>query len=66
MLSRALDDAWRSLQHTGLGFKPRGYAEATREKMAKRIIEMAALGERDPTRLRDDALAYLANRSLPN
>jgi hypothetical protein len=64
VLSRALDDAWRSLQHTGVYFKSRHHAEATREKLAKRIIEVAALGERDPTRLRDDALANLAQSKL--
>jgi hypothetical protein len=63
-LASALDGAWRSLQNTGVYFKSRGHAEATRERLARRIIEMAKLGERDPNRLRDDALADLARSNL--
>jgi len=37
---------------------------ATRERLALRIIEIAQLGERDPNRLRDDALLYLARTNL--
>lgn len=64
VLAQALDDAWRSLQHTGVYVKSRAHAEATRAKLAKCIIEMAALGERDPARLRDEALAGLAESKL--
>jgi hypothetical protein len=64
VLSKALDDAWRSLQHTGVYFTSRGHAEATRESLAKYIIEAAALGERDPTCLRDDALLNLSKSKL--
>jgi hypothetical protein len=64
VLVAALDDAWRSLQRSGVYFKSGGHAQATREKLARRIIEMAKLGERDPTRLRDDALYYLAQSNL--
>jgi hypothetical protein len=46
----AVQDSGASVEH----------AEATRELLALRIIEMAQLGERDPHRLRDDALFYLA------
>jgi hypothetical protein len=63
-LSKALDEAWRSLQHTGVYFTSRAHVEATREKLAKRIIKMAAQGERDPTRLREDALENLARSKL--
>jgi hypothetical protein len=38
--------------------------EATRELLALRIIEIAQLGERDPARLRDDALPYVARTNL--
>jgi hypothetical protein len=41
------------------------YKNATREVLALRIIEIAQLGERDPDRLRDDALLYLAKRLWP-
>jgi hypothetical protein len=60
VLGDALDGAWRSLQTTGVYFTSRGHAEATREKLALRIIEMATHGERDVARLRDEALQYLA------
>jgi hypothetical protein len=43
---------------------PSGHAEATRELLALRIIEIAQLGERDRSRLRDDVLAYLARTNL--
>jgi hypothetical protein len=64
VLAAALDDAWRSLQKSGAYFKSRGHADATRERLAIRIIEMAKLGERDPARLRDDALLDLAQSNL--
>ncbi len=60
ILSNALDQAWRSLQTTGADFRSRGQAEAAREALARRIMEMAKLGERDGPRLRDDALHHLA------
>jgi hypothetical protein len=60
VLTDALDEAWRSLQTTGFYFRSRGQAEATRETLARRILEMAKLGERDRLRLRDDALDHLA------
>jgi hypothetical protein len=34
------------------------------ELLVLRIIEIAQLGERDPARLRDDALLYLARTNL--
>ena len=64
ILSEALADAWRSLQTTGVYFTSRAQAEATREKLAMRIIEMAERGERDPHRLRADALEHLAQSNL--
>jgi len=36
-------------------------AASTRELLTKRIIETARQGERDPIRLVDDALSYVAN-----
>jgi hypothetical protein len=44
VLAAALDDAWRSLQKSGVYFTSRGHAEATRERLALRIIEMAKVG----------------------
>ena len=41
-----------------------GHAEAARELLALRIIEIAQLSERDSARLRDNALAYLTRTNL--
>jgi hypothetical protein len=62
ILSAAYDEAWRSLQKSGIYFTCRE-AEAARERLAQRIIENAKGGERDPGRLRDDALLDLARSS---
>jgi hypothetical protein len=64
ILNEALTDAWRSLQATGVYFTSQGQAEATQEKLATRIIEMAERGERDPHRLRAGALEHLAQSNL--
>jgi hypothetical protein len=55
-LGTAFDEAWRSLQNSGVYFTSAHMAEATREGLARRIIESAKGGERDPGRLRDNAL----------
>jgi hypothetical protein len=59
ILSTAYDEAWRSLQKSGTYFTSSREAEAARERLAQRIIENAKGGERDPCRLRDDALLDL-------
>jgi hypothetical protein len=51
----AFDDATRELHD-------RGQPAIVREVLARRIIEAAKLGERDPKRLRDIALAGLPPR----
>ena len=55
----AFNAAWDSL--TGAADYCGGTAESAREVLAMRIIETAQAGERNVTRLRDDALAHLAN-----
>lgn len=40
---------------------PQASTDAERELIAKRILGTAALGERDPAKMRDDALAYVAD-----
>jgi hypothetical protein len=60
ILSDAFEDAWQSLQTTGTTFHLDGQADQTREILARCIIEMAKLGERDQRKLRDAALAHLA------
>jgi hypothetical protein len=48
----------------GGSFPSEAHANATRELLALRIIDIAQLGERDPARLRDDALLYLKRTNL--
>ena len=56
ILDSALDGAWRTVQgQTQLN----GNAEAARMVLAKHIVDMAAMGERDHQRLVDGALARL-------
>ena len=60
VLTDAFDQAWKAVEQSGVCFASNAYKNATREVLALRIIEIAQLGERDPNRLRDDALLYLA------
>ena len=53
------------MQASGDIFSSQFTAEWAREKVAKRIINMAKRGERDPDRLSYDALEYLAQRVAP-
>jgi hypothetical protein len=64
ILTSALDEAWQSLQAGGVDFSSRAQADAARESLALRIIEMAKLGERDQRRLSKDALVHLARSGL--
>jgi hypothetical protein len=60
MLSDAYEGAWQSLHATGTTFHLDGQEEHTSEILARSIIAVAKLGERDHRRLRDAALAHLA------
>jgi hypothetical protein len=51
--------AWRKVEQSGSKFASPGYMRAAQEIIAKRIIEMAQRGERDPSELAEDAVAYL-------
>jgi hypothetical protein len=64
ILVDAFDQAWKTVHHSGAPFGSEGHVNATREQLALRIIEIAQLGERDPNRLRDDALLYLTRTNL--
>ena len=66
ILVDAFEQAWKAVQASGAPFTPEGHMNATRERLALRIIEIAQVGERDPNRLRDDALLYLARTNLKN
>ena len=64
VLTDAFDQPWKAVEESGVCFASDTYKNATREVVALRIIEIAQLGERDPNRLRDDALLYLARTNL--
>src|SRR6266540_1278145 len=61
ILTAAYDTAWQMLKTSGNVLAADYRAASTRELLAKRIIETARFGERNPIRLVDDALSYLAN-----
>jgi hypothetical protein len=63
ILTGVFDEAWKAVQASGTAFTLNGEAEAAREIIARRIIALALLGERDHVRLREDALLYLARRN---
>ena len=58
ILAATFDQAWKAVEESGAHFASKEHAITTRELLALRIIEIAQLGERDPNRLRDDALLY--------
>lgn len=64
--SAAFDDAWQTLQTNKFGVAASDRAAATREILARHIIEMASLGERDQRRLRESSLHHLADVTSRN
>jgi hypothetical protein len=64
ILSDAFQDAWQSLHTTGTTLHLGGQEEQTSEMLIRCIIELAKLGERDRHRLRDAALAHLAEANV--
>jgi hypothetical protein len=60
VLASALDDAWSRIEKSGSPFARPAYSRAMREVIAKRIIEVAQQGVRDPRRLADDAVRFLS------
>jgi hypothetical protein len=66
-LVAAFDKAWESVQASGAIFDTDTKVESARAILAKHIIEAAKHGERDRGRLRDGAVAALAQslRSVP-
>jgi hypothetical protein len=59
-LVAAYEDAWRKVEQSGSTFASPRYRRAAQEIIAKRIIDMAQLGEIESQRLADDAVTYLA------
>ena len=64
ILVTAFDDAWKSVEASGITFASDRHADAMREIVALRIIDMAQHGEHDVHRLRDDALLHLSKSNL--
>jgi hypothetical protein len=59
ILVSVFDTAWEKVEQSGSKLASPGYKRAAQEIIAKRIIEMAQRGERSPSELADDAVAYL-------
>ena len=57
VLGAAFDAAWDALQKSGRPLASDAQAMTTRERLAKRIIEMVQKGMRNHQRLVEDALA---------
>jgi hypothetical protein len=58
-LVSAYETAWDRLEKSGSTFASPRYKRAAQEIVAKRIIETAQNGEREPNQLAEDAVAYL-------
>jgi hypothetical protein len=58
-LVSVFESAWRKVEQSGSKLASPAYQRAAREIIAKRIIEMAQRGERDPSELAEDAVSYL-------
>jgi len=53
------ETAWQKVEQSGSKLASPAYRRAAQEIIAKRIIENAQRGERDPNRLADDAVDFL-------
>jgi hypothetical protein len=58
-LVSVFEAAWQKVEQSGSKLASPAYRGPAQEIIAKRIIEMAQRGERDPHELADDAVAYL-------
>jgi hypothetical protein len=58
-LVSVFETAWRKVEQSGSKLASPAYERAAREIIAKRIIEMAQRGQRDPSELAEDAVSYL-------
>jgi hypothetical protein len=61
----AFHTAWQALLVSGSDLAASFHAEATREALVLRIIDLAQAGERDVVRLRDEAVAYVLHAKQP-
>jgi hypothetical protein len=60
----AFDAACKTVASSGAPFADERYRERVREIIARHIIQLARLGERDQKRMADDALLELARANL--
>jgi uncharacterized protein with NRDE domain len=60
LLGAAFEAAWQKVKSTSSALAEGSEAALTRELLAKRIIELAKRGERNPDRLVESALDHLA------
>jgi hypothetical protein len=58
-LVAVFESAWQKVEQSGSKLASPAYRGPAQEIIAKRIIEMAQGGERNPSELADDAVAYL-------
>ena len=58
LLQSVLDETWSSM-------RPEERARTSKTQIGARILELAAAGERDPARLRNEAIAKVADCPLP-
>jgi hypothetical protein len=61
LLAAAFDDAWDRIEKSGSRFARPAYSRATREVIAKRIIDMAQQGVIDPQTLAADSVQFLSD-----
>jgi hypothetical protein len=59
ILVSVFETAWQKVEQSDSKLASPGYKRAAQEIIAKRIIEMAQRGERNPSELADDAVTYL-------
>jgi hypothetical protein len=59
LLASAFDTAWDTVKRSGSPLAAEDRAAATREAIARHIIEAGKTGERDVRRLVEDALGHL-------
>ena len=64
ILVAALEDAWTAVHTSGMQLD--GHAADAQQILARRIIETAKNGERDPSRLVGDAVGHLARTIGPS
>ena len=62
LMGHALDIAWESLTARGDRLSSPIMAARSRERLAKRIVELFQRGELDPIRLSDGAVAHLTEQ----